>query len=66
MEKGTYYKHYKGNNYIIINFAVHSETMEQLVIYKDVEKDHVWARPIKMFLEYVDVEGKSIPRFKKL
>ena len=59
------YKHYKGNEYKVVAVAKNSETTEDLVVYRDIEdKNKIWARPLKMFLENVEVEGKIIPRFK--
>ncbi len=60
------YKHYKGNFYEVIGIARHSETLEELVVYKALyqpEGENVWVRPLKMFTEKVEVEGKLIPRF---
>lgn len=59
------YKHYKGNEYEVISIAKHSETQEDMVVYKALYGNHdLWVRPLKMFLEEVEVEGKKIPRFK--
>ena len=62
------YRHYKGNDYLVLTVARHSETDELLVIYMPLEsKDGSdltpWARPLAMFAEEVVVEGKKIPRF---
>ena len=51
VEIGKKYKHYKGNVYEIITFAKHTETMEDLVIYKSVSDGKIWARPLVMFSE---------------
>lgn len=66
------YEHYKGNRYQVIDSARHSETLEKLVIYKALYssekfgKNALWARPVKMFTETVEIDGKKIPRFKKI
>jgi len=61
------YQHFKGNNYEVIEVAKHSETMEELVVYRALYGNHgLWVRPLKMFLEEVESEGKKIPRFKYL
>jgi hypothetical protein len=67
MIKPGKYQHYKGKHYEVIGIAKHSETLEEMVIYKALyqnEMGNVWIRPLKMFLENVVVEGKEIPRFK--
>lgn len=66
------YEHYKGKQYEVVGLARHSETLEELVIYKalyDSEKfgnNALWARPESMFFEKVTVDGKEIPRFKHI
>lgn len=57
------YKHFKGKVYEVVALARHSETLEELAIYKD-QADNYWARPKKMFLENIEVNGKKIPRFE--
>lgn len=61
------YKHYKGNVYEIIGLAKHSETMEELVIYRSIDDNQkIWARPKAMFFENITINGETIPRFKKI
>ncbi len=71
IEKGRY-KHYKGNDYQVLDVVRHSETEEILVLYKPLyenqesnkdELGNLWVRPLDMFLETVVVEGNEIPRF---
>jgi len=58
------YKHYKGKEYEVIGVARHSETLEELVFYRALYGKHdLWARPLKMFMEKVMVDGKKAPRF---
>ncbi len=66
MKTGTY-KHYKGKLYEVIGVAKHSETLEELVVYKALyqpEGENLWVRPLKMFMEEVEVNGKKMPRFE--
>jgi len=64
IQPGTY-RHYKGNNYQIIGTARHSETEEDLVLYKPLYGEGgYWVRPLAMFLETVKVEGQTLPRFE--
>ena len=59
------YEHYKGKQYEVIGVAKHSETLEELVVYRALYGEHsLWVRPLNMFLETVEIEGKKIPRFK--
>ena len=59
------YKHYKGKMYEVIGVAKHSETLEDLVVYKKLYDDgEIWVRPLKMFLEDVEVDGIMVPRFE--
>lgn len=64
------YEHYKGKQYKVIGLARHSETLEELIIYKalydseDFGKNALWARPKKMFSEVVNIDGEEIFRFK--
>ena len=54
---GKIYKHYKGNLYKIITLANHSETLEDMIVYKSVDTGKVWVRPAKMWNETVDSKG---------
>ncbi len=59
------YGHYKGKHYEVVGVARHSETLEELVVYRALYGEHdLWVRPLKMFLETVEFEGKEVPRFR--
>jgi cupin 2 domain-containing protein len=61
------YRHYKGNEYTVIGTARHSETLEELVVYRqEYGQRGLWVRPQPMFAETVTVEGKEVPRFQRL
>ena len=63
------YKHYKGNLYEVVGVAHHSETLEELVVYRALYDNEaygdnsLWVRPKAMFLETVVVDGKEVLRF---
>ncbi len=62
--KTGHYRHYKGNNYTVIGVARHSETDEELVVYRpEYGERGLWVRPKVMFLESVEVNGELVPRF---
>ena len=63
--KSGRYRHYKGNEYVVIGVACHSETNEELVVYRpDYSEQGLWVRPKEMFLETVKVDGQQISRFE--
>jgi hypothetical protein len=58
------YRHFKGGEYQVQGIATHSETGEQLVVYTPLYGEGgLWIRPLSMFLEAVDRDGKQQPRF---
>lgn len=61
------YRHYKGRDYEVLFVARHSETEEQLVVYRTLygSFDH-WVRPLDMFTGMVESEGELVPRFQLL
>jgi hypothetical protein len=60
------YQHYKGGVYLKIAEAIHSETDEVMVVYTSVFSGKVFVRPKDMFYEDVEIDGKAVPRFKKM
>ena len=61
------YRHYKGNLYEVIDVARHSETEEQLVVYRCLsDANSLWVRPLLMFLETVEMAGQEVPRFSRI
>jgi hypothetical protein len=64
---GKKYRHFKGNEYLILHLAKHSETMETLVVYQALYGEYgIWVRPLKMFLEKVEVNGVMVNRFEEM
>jgi hypothetical protein len=59
------YRHFKGGLYEVLGVARHSETEEELVVYKN-HQGHLWVRPKAMFLETVTHHGREVPRFAYL
>jgi hypothetical protein len=58
------YRHYKGGEYQVYGIARHSETQEQLVVYRPLYGERsLWVRPLSMFIETVEVGGQIVPRF---
>ena len=59
------YRHYKGNVYQVMGVAKHSEDETELVVYKPLYGDQrLWVRPLSMFIETVQVNGETKPRFE--
>lgn len=57
IEAGQRYRHFKGNEYLIVAIALHTESEEKLVVYKALYGDEkVYARPYDMFASEVDCE----------
>ncbi|MEV1130266.1 DUF1653 domain-containing protein [Agromyces sp. NPDC049794] len=64
LEPGVY-EHYKGARYEVLLVARHSETEEELVVYRQLYGDgSAWVRPLAMFSETVEVDGVRMPRFR--
>ncbi len=58
------YRHYKGNRYLVLGEATHSETLEPMVVYQALYGERgLWVRPKAMFCESVAVDGREVPRF---
>lgn len=63
------YRHYSGKPYEVLGLAHHSESLEELVVYRaryvhpEFGANALWVRPKKMFSENVEIDGKTVPRF---
>ena len=58
------YRHFKGNEYEVIGLAHHSETQEEMVVYRALYGDFgLWVRPARMWNETVERDGKTFRRF---
>jgi cyclomaltodextrinase / maltogenic alpha-amylase / neopullulanase len=65
------YRHFKGDIVEVSGIALHSETLEEFVVYKHLTgehagEEHYWVRSKQMFLENVEKDGKVVPRFEYL
>lgn len=61
---GQRWRHFKGGEYEIMAVGLMEDTLKPLVVYKNPIKDTVWARTADNFLETVEREGKTFPRFE--
>ncbi|MFM4939502.1 DUF1653 domain-containing protein [Aeromonas enteropelogenes] len=57
------YRHFKGGLYQVLTLALHTETGEQLVIYRSEQDSEVYARPVAMFMEWIEHQGEVVSRF---
>lgn len=61
------YRHFKGMEYEVLYSAKHSETLEEMVVYRALYGERgVWVRPLEMFMETVTRDGITRPRFEKV
>lgn len=63
---GDRYRHYKGGEYEIVATGFLEDTEAPCVIYRSLEKDIIWVRTAKNFLEPVEHDGETVPRFARL
>ena len=61
------YRHFKGNEYQVLGMAHHSETEEELVVYRALYGERgLWVRPAAMWCETVERDGRVQPRFVRI
>ena len=59
------YRHYKGNQYEVVGFARHSETLEDMVVYRALYGEReTWVRPLIMWDNPIELDGKIVKRFE--
>lgn len=64
MQSGLY-QHYNGQHYQVLGICRHSETLEEMVVYRGLYGDYgLWVRPKAMFEEIITHEEKKRPRFQ--
>ena len=62
-EKGIY-RHFKGGKYELLGIARHSEKDEEMVVYRALYGEgKLWVRPLNMWSEMVERDGKKQMRF---
>jgi hypothetical protein len=60
-------RHFKGNEYELLYVAHHSETLEEMVVYRALYGERgIWVRPARMWSEIIERDGVSVPRFSYL
>lgn len=65
MLKTGRYQHFKGNYYQVLHIAKHSETQEYMVVYQpEYGERGIWVRPLAMFDETIERDGKTVKRFQ--
>lgn len=63
----TKYRHFKGAEYLVLHVAKHSETLEDMVVYQALYGEYgIWVRPLSMFLEQIERDGKIFNRFDEV
>jgi len=61
------YRHFKGNEYMVLYIARHSETLELMVVYQALYGEHgIWVRPASMWNETVEYNGSLVRRFEHI
>lgn len=63
------WRHYKNKDYRIITISCDAESLKWYVVYEalyDNDISKIWHRPLEMFLESVEIDGKMVPRFRKV
>lgn len=69
---GDVYRHYRNKDYRIIGIGRHSETHEEMIVYQalydspDFGHNALWIRPLALFFEHVEIEGKKVRRFSRV
>ncbi|MGL4606020.1 MAG: DUF1653 domain-containing protein [Eubacteriaceae bacterium] len=59
------YRHFKGREYEVLGVAKHSETLDKMVVYRPLYGDKgLWVRPIEMWDETIERDGKRMKRFE--
>ncbi len=57
------YRHYKGGMYQVLAIATHSESLEPMVVYQSMTDGKHWVRPLAMWNDIIEKDGKTVTRF---
>lgn len=63
VKEGTFIKHFKGGLYQVLLFTTCSKTHKQVIVYKSLDDDRLWTRPLEQFSERIVRDGYDGPRF---
>lgn len=67
IKTGKKYRHFKGNEYLVLYIAKHSETQEDMVVYQALYGEKgIWVRPLEMFLGQKELNGRLVNRFDEI
>lgn len=67
IKPGKKYRHFKSKEYLVLHIARHSETLEEMVVYQALYGEMgIWVRPLEMFMEQKEVDGKLVNRFEEI
>ncbi len=67
IKTNTKLRHFKGKEYLVLHVAKHSETLEDMVVYQALYGEFgIWVRPLDMFLQKIERDGKIINRFEEI
>ncbi len=67
IKPGKKYRHFKGKEYLVLHIARHSETLEEYVVYQALYGEMgIWVRPLEMFMEKVELNGRLLNRFEEV
>lgn len=67
IKTGARYRHFKGNEYLVLYVARHSETLEEHVVYQALYGERgIWVRPLEMFLDQKEIDGELVYRFEEI
>jgi hypothetical protein len=65
IQKNQLYRHFKGNIYIVVDFAKNSDN-EDVVIYRNINEEQLWVRTLQEFTSMVIYNEVTVPRFTLL